>query len=64
MSLASRIEKLESKLQLEEVRVTFLGWRGCEWKYSNGLIRDANETKEQFFKRIAKTSSSKFIWCY
>ncbi|WP_100378821.1 hypothetical protein [Polynucleobacter brandtiae] len=63
MSLANRIEKLEAKLKPQEDKVTFYGWADCEWKHANGLTRAENETKEQFFKRVRKTTDSKFIWC-
>jgi len=60
----SRIEKLEQKLLPKVKQVHFVGWADCEWRECDGLIRQPDETKEQFFKRVRLNNSKREIfWC-
>ncbi len=64
MTALSRLEKLEEKLLPKVKQVYFVGWANCEWNTCEGLVRQPNESKEQFFKRIRLSNQNKFIfWC-
>ena len=64
MTSISRLEKLEQKLQPKIKEVLFIGWADCEWNECDGLIRQVDETIEQFLKRIRLSNPEKLIfWC-
>jgi hypothetical protein len=64
MTFISRLEKLEQKLQPKVKEVHFFGWADCEWNECDGLIRQVDETIEQFLKRIRLSNPKKLIfWC-
>lgn len=63
MTLLSRIEKLEVKLKPKEEKIYFIGWKDCEWRKSEGLVRGPKESKDDFLKRVRKTTDKTFIWC-
>jgi len=62
MSLATRIEKLEEKLRPKGDKVYFIGWANCTWSKSEGLIRQANELKEDFCNRVYQTTKKQYLW--
>jgi hypothetical protein len=62
MSLASRIEKLEEKVAPKKEKIYFIGWRDCTWSKSEGLHRQAGESKEAFCNRVYQTTKKKFLW--
>jgi hypothetical protein len=64
MTFISRLGRLEEKLQTKIQEVHFIGWADCEWKECGGLVRQTNESKEQFFKRVRLNNPDKLIfWC-
>jgi hypothetical protein len=64
MTTLSRLEKLEQKLLPKVKQVHFSGWADCEWKECDGLVRQSNESKELFFKRVRQNNPEKLIfWC-
>ena len=64
MIALSRLEKLEQKLLPKMQQVHFFGWADCEWNECDGLVRQPNESKEQFCKRIRLNNPDKLIfWC-
>jgi imidazoleglycerol phosphate synthase glutamine amidotransferase subunit HisH len=56
MTLKSRLEKLANKLKPEEVKIYHVGWSDCTWSESEGLFRQANESKEAFCNRVHQTT--------
>jgi len=64
MTLLSRIEKLEVKLKPIEEKIYFIGFANCEWRKSEGLVRGPKESKDDFLKRVRKTTDKTIIWCY
>jgi len=62
MSLASRIEKLEEKITPKKEKNYFMGWANCTWSQSEGLFRQANESKEDFCNRVYQTTKKQFLW--
>jgi hypothetical protein len=64
MTARSRIESLEQKLLLKVKQVHFVGWADCKWNTCDGLFRQPNESKEQFFKRVRLNNPERLIfWC-
>jgi hypothetical protein len=64
MTALSRLEKLEEKLLPKVKQVHFVGWADCQWKTCDGLVRQTNESKEQFFKRVRLNNPDRLIfWC-
>jgi hypothetical protein len=64
MTPLSRLEKLEQKLLPKVKQVHFVGWADCQWNKCDGLDRQSNETKEQFFKRVRLNNPDrKIFWC-
>ena len=64
MTAISRLEKLEQKLLPKVKEVHFVGWSDCAWNECDGLARQSNETKEQFFKRVRQNNPNRLIfWC-
>ena len=64
MTLLSRIENLEVKLKPKEEKIYFIGFANCEWRRSEGLVRGPKESKDNFLKRVRKTTDKTIIWCY
>jgi len=62
MTALSRLEKLEEKLLPKVKQAHFVGWADCEWKECDGLVRHANESKEQFFKRVRLNNPDRKIF--
>ena len=62
MTLKSRLQKLVSKLQPEEVKIYYMGWADCTWSESEGLVRQAKESKEDFCNRVYQTTKKQFLW--
>jgi hypothetical protein len=64
MTALSRLEKLEQKLLPKVKEVHFVGWADCAWNECEGLIRQPNESKELFFKRIRQNNPDRLMfWC-
>jgi hypothetical protein len=63
MTLLSRIDKLEVKLKPKVEKIYFIGWKDCEWRKSEGLVRGPKESKDDFLKRVRKTTDKTWIWC-
>jgi len=63
MNLASRIGRLEEILKPKVGKVHFFGWKDCEWKMAEGLVRYENESKQDFFKRVKAKTEKKWVWC-
>jgi hypothetical protein len=64
MTARSRIKSLEQKLLLKVKQVHFVGWADCKWNTCDGLFRQPNESKEQFFKRVRLNNPERLIfWC-
>jgi hypothetical protein len=62
MTLKSRLQKLTDKLQPEEVKIYYMGWADCTWSESEGLFRQADESKEDFCNRVYRTTKKQFLW--
>jgi len=62
MRLATRIEKLEEKLLSKKRKTYLIGWRDCRWSKSEGLLRQAGESKEDFCNRVHQTTKKQFLW--
>jgi len=62
MTLKSRLKKLTDKLKPEEVKIYYMGWADCTWSESEGLYRQAGESKENFCKRVYQTTKQQFLW--
>jgi hypothetical protein len=62
MTLKSRLLKLAIKLKPEEVKIYYMGWADCTWSESEGLVRQANESKEDFCSRVYQTTKKQFLW--
>jgi hypothetical protein len=62
MTLKSRLEKLTSKLKPEVTKIYFMGWANCTWRESEGLFRQAGESKEDFCNRVYQSTKKQFLW--
>ena len=62
MNLKNRLAKIEASAPKPD-KVHFLGWADCEWKRAEGLVREDNESKEDFFSRVQAITDNKWIWC-
>ena len=62
MTLKSRLQKLTNKLKPDAVKVHYFGWKDCTWSESEGLIRQADESKEDFCNRVYQTTKKQFLW--
>jgi hypothetical protein len=58
----SRFEKLEQTLMPKVKEVHFVGWADCEWKECDGLVRQPDESKEQFFKQVRLNNPDRLIF--
>jgi hypothetical protein len=64
MTIVSRLGRLEEKLLPKVREVHFVGWADCEWYECNGIVKQSNETEEQFFKRVRLSNpEGKIFWC-
>ena len=61
MTLKSRLQKLTEKIK-PAVEVHYLGWADCTWSQSEGLFRQADESKEDFCNRVYQTTKKQFLW--
>jgi hypothetical protein len=62
MTLKSRLKKLAAKLKPEEVKIYYMGWADCTWSESEGLLRQAGESKEDFCNRVYQTTKKQYLW--
>lgn len=62
MTLKSRLQKLANKLKPEATKMYYMGWADCAWSKSEGLVRQAGESKEAFFNRVYKATKKQFLW--
>lgn len=62
MRLTTRIEKLEEKILPKKRKAYFIGWRDCTWTKSEGLFRQAVESKEDFCNRVYQTTKKQYLW--
>jgi len=62
MTLKSRLQKLVNKIQSEEVKIYYMGWADCTWSESEGLFRQADESKEEFCHRVYQARKKQFLW--
>lgn len=62
MTLKSRLEKLANKLKPKATKIYYMGWADCTWSESEGLIRQAGESKEDFCSRVYQTTKKQFMW--
>jgi len=61
MTLKSRLQKLSAKLKSAD-EVHYFGWADCTWSQSEGLFRQAGESKEDFCKRVYQATKKQFLW--
>ena len=61
MTLKRRLQKLANKLS-EEVKIYYMGWADCTWSQSEGLFRQADESKEEFCNRVYQVTKKQFLW--
>jgi hypothetical protein len=61
MSLKSRLAKIEAAIPRADT-VHYMGWADCTWSESEGLIRRADESKEDFCNRVYQTTKKQFLW--
>jgi hypothetical protein len=62
MKHKSRLEKLTNQLKPDEVTIHCIGWADCTWSESEGLFRQAGESKEDFCNRVYQTTKKQFLW--
>ena len=62
MTLKSRLQKLTKKLKPEEVKIYYMGWADCTWSKSEGLVRQLDESKEDFCNRAYQSTKKQFLW--
>lgn len=62
MTLKSRLQKLTNMLKPGDVKIYYMGWKGCAWIQSEGLFRQAGESKEAFCNRVYKTTKKQYLW--
>jgi hypothetical protein len=62
MNLKTRLQKLTNKFKSVEVKIYYMGWVDCTWSESEGLFRQAGESKEDFCNRVYQTSKKQFLW--
>ena len=62
MTIKTRLQKLATKLKSEDVKIYYMGWADCTWSESEGLVRQAGESKEDFCNRVYQTTKKQFIW--
>jgi len=62
MTLKSRLQKLTNKLKPEATKIYYMGWTDCTWSESEGLVRQADESKEAFCNRVYQTTKKQYLW--
>lgn len=62
MTLKSRLKKLANKLQPKPTKIYYMGWADCTWSESEGLFRQANESKVGFCNRVYQATKKQFLW--
>ena len=62
MTLKSRLQKLTDKLKSKKVKIYYMGWADCTWNESEGLVRQSNESKDDFCNRVYQTTKRRFLW--
>jgi hypothetical protein len=62
MTLKSRLQKLAAKLETKEVKIYYMGWQDCTWSESEGLVRQAGESQDDFCNRVYQTTKKQFLW--
>ena len=62
MTLKSRLQKLTDKLKPEEVKIYYMGWADCTWSESEGLVRQADESKDDFCNRVYQATKKQYLW--
>ena len=62
MTLKTRLQRLATKLKPEEVNIYYMGWADCTWSESEGLKRQAGESKEDFCNRVYQITKKQFLW--
>jgi hypothetical protein len=62
MTLKSRLQKLVNKLQPEPTKIYYMGWADCTWNESEGIYRQAGESKEGFCNRVYQTTKKQHLW--
>ena len=62
MTLKSRLQKLTIKLKPEEVKIYYMGWADCTWSESEGLVRQEDESKDDFCNRVYQATKKQFLW--
>jgi hypothetical protein len=61
MTLKSRLKKLTAKLKPAD-DVHYFGWADCTWSESEGLLRQSDESKEDFCKRVHQSTNKQYLW--
>jgi len=62
MTLATRIKKLEEKIAPKNKKIFYVGWANCTWSKSEGLVRQAGESKEDFCIRVYQATKKQYLW--
>jgi hypothetical protein len=62
MTFKTRLHKLTHSLKPEAVKIYFMGWADCTWSQSEGLIRQAGESKDDFCNRVYQVTKKQFLW--
>jgi hypothetical protein len=44
------------------MEIHYMGWADCTWSESEGLLRQAGESKEDFCNRVYQTTKKQFLW--
>lgn len=60
--LERRLVELEEKLRPQKPKIYWLVWLECEWRKAEGIIRNKNDSIEDFKKRVLLTTDKQFIW--
>jgi len=62
MTLKSRLQKLANKLESEPTKIYYMGWADCTWSKSEGLVRQEDESNEDFCERVYRATKKQFLW--
>ena len=62
MTHKSRLQKLTQSLKPEAVKIYFMGWTDCTWTQSEGLTRQAGESKDDFCNRVYQITKKQYLW--
>jgi hypothetical protein len=55
MTLKSRLARIEAESPGTDT-IHLMGWKGCEWKYAEELVRGETESKNDFFERVCSVA--------